>query len=195
MEVGVVVYPGVQHAAVLGLTDLFEMANRQAISRRDDGGPMLRVTHWKQGAQGDLTSVFDSCPEAGASQPSALILPPSLNDPARADAFPTLLSWLRESHAQGVMLTSVCAGAFLLAATGLMAGRRMTTHWSYAELLQERYPDIRVDADRLLIDDGDIISAGDRGAGRITGLYGCGVGAGRAYVSAAFPEGHRNEND
>lgn len=160
MEVGIVVYPGVQHAAVLGLTDLFEMANRLAVSRRGEAGSVLRVTHWKQDVQNELTSVFDSCPEAGASRPVALILPPSLDDPVQADAFPALFSWLRESHAQGVVLTSVCAGAFLLAATGLMAGRRMTTHWSYAELLQNRYPDIRVDADRLLIDDGDIITAG-----------------------------------
>jgi len=55
MDVGVVVYPGVQQAAVLGLTDLFEMANRQAILRRDDGGPMLRAgskahRRWCEGA-------------------------------------------------------------------------------------------------------------------------------------------------
>src|SRR3546814_5369629 len=69
-------------------------------------------------------------------------------------------SRLRNRHAHGIALGSVCAGAFVLAATGLMAGRRMTTHWSHAELLQERFPDVSVDADQLIIDDGDVITAG-----------------------------------
>lgn len=160
MEVGIVVYPGVQQAAVLGLTDLFAVANRVAVSRQDGGGSLLRVTHWKHDAKGKPTSVFENCPAAGTTNLAALILPPSLSEPAETDSFPALLEWLRESHSQGVVLASVCAGAFLLAATGLMTGRRLTTHWSYAELLQQRYPEILVDVDRLIIDDGDIITAG-----------------------------------
>lgn len=58
------------------------------------------------------------------------------------------------------MLASVCAGAFLLGETGLLAGRAVTTHWTYAQALQDRFPDARVDTDRLMIDGGDIISAG-----------------------------------
>ncbi|WP_220250727.1 GlxA family transcriptional regulator [Billgrantia montanilacus] len=91
---------------------------------------------------------------------SALILPPALSEPVGADDVLSLSEWLRERHADGVALGSVCAGAFPLAATGLMAGRKMTTHWAYAELLQQRYPDVHVDADQLIIDDGDVITAG-----------------------------------
>ena len=50
---------------------------------------------------------------------------------------------------------SVCTGAFLLAATGLLDGRRATTHWRYAALLQRRFPEVRVDADRIFVQDGD----------------------------------------
>lgn len=160
MEVRIAVYPGAQQAAVLGLTDVFEVANRVVLRHRSDGKTLVRVTHWRPDDRGEPASEFDSCPAAGATTLAAVILPPSLGEPVTATDFPILLAWLRELHGQGVVLASVCAGAFLLAATGLMAGRRMTTHWSHAELLQTRYPDIRVDADRLLIDDGDIISAG-----------------------------------
>lgn len=159
-EIGLVLYPGAQQAAVLGLTDLFRVANRMASSRLQQSEPPLRVTHWQQNT-GDAAPVriFDS----GSGAPSvlsALILPPTLNEPVGSDEALSLTAWLRERHTEGVALGSVCAGAFPLAATGLMAGRKMTTHWTHAELLQQRYRDVQVDADQLIIDDGDVITAG-----------------------------------
>ena len=50
---------------------------------------------------------------------------------------------------------SVCTGAFLLAAAGLLDGRRATTHWQYAALLQRRFPEVRVNTDRISVQDGD----------------------------------------
>ncbi|QXZ80482.1 GlxA family transcriptional regulator [Rhizobium sp. L51/94] len=53
-------------------------------------------------------------------------------------------------------ITSVCTGAFLLAATGLLDGRRATTHWRHAARLQRDYPRIRVEADRIHVEDGPV---------------------------------------
>ncbi len=58
------------------------------------------------------------------------------------------------------MLASNCGGAFLLAETGLLAGRSATTHWMFADLLQTRFPDLNVEPEKIVIDDGDIITAG-----------------------------------
>ncbi|POT99655.1 AraC family transcriptional regulator [Escherichia sp. ESNIH1] len=156
--IGLVLYPGVQQAAVLGLSDLFSVAN--SIAAEYQQHTVLQVTHWQSPGQdrdpiptGDV-SANPSCAL------SALILPPALSTPVVPERGDRLTQWLRDRHAQGVVLGSICAGAFLLAATGLMTGRRMTTHWKYAELLQQHFPDIAVDADRLVIDDGDVISAG-----------------------------------
>jgi len=52
---------------------------------------------------------------------------------------------LRAAHARGARLASICSGAFVLAATGLLAGGTATTHWRYADALRQRYPDIAVD--------------------------------------------------
>lgn len=57
----------------------------------------------------------------------------------------TLAEQLRAAHARGARLASICSGAFVLAATGLLAGGTATTHWRYAEKLRERYPDVLVD--------------------------------------------------
>lgn len=160
IEIGLVLYPGVQQASVLGLTDLFGFANRIAASYEQQPGPPLRITHWRQDAPDALpVRVFDN--EAGASSVlTALIVPPTLAEPADIAAPASLTSWLHDQHTRGVVLGSVCAGAFLLAETGLMSARPMTTHWAYANQLQERFPQVRVDVDRLVIDDGDVISAG-----------------------------------
>jgi transcriptional regulator GlxA family with amidase domain len=53
-------------------------------------------------------------------------------------------------------IASVCTGAFLLAAAGLLDGRKATTHWRYAGLLQTRFPKVRVDSHRIFVKDGDI---------------------------------------
>jgi transcriptional regulator GlxA family with amidase domain len=69
-------------------------------------------------------------------------------------------SWLRSHHAGGAKLVSVCSGAFILAETGLVAGRSVSTHRICAEALAKRFPEIHVDTKQRIIDDGDIITAG-----------------------------------
>lgn len=64
----------------------------------------------------------------------------------RRDPEPELVQALRCAVARGAQVLSVCSGVFLLAAAGLLDGRRAATHWKYAESLQERYPLVEVDA-------------------------------------------------
>ncbi|WP_329012694.1 GlxA family transcriptional regulator [Streptomyces sp. NBC_00690] len=72
-----------------------------------------------------------------------------------------VLDALRSAYAQGARLASVCVGAFTLAATGLLDGRRATTHWMFAAELARRYPAVEVDDGSLYIDNGpSITSAG-----------------------------------
>lgn len=66
---------------------------------------------------------------------------------------------------RGARIASICSGAFILAATGLLDGMRATTHWLGAPLLQERYPDIEVDPDVLYVDHGHILTSAGAAAG------------------------------
>jgi AraC family transcriptional activator FtrA len=72
---------------------------------------------------------------------------------------------LREAHARGARLLSICSGAFVLAASGLLDGKRASTHWRYADALQSRYPQIRVDADVLYVDEGGVLTSAGSAAG------------------------------
>ncbi|MBB3001363.1 MULTISPECIES: transcriptional regulator FtrA [Paraburkholderia] len=76
-----------------------------------------------------------------------------------------LLRKLRAAHARGARLCSICSGVFVLAAAGVLDGKRVTTHWRYAEALQERYPQLQVEADALYIDEGQVLTSAGSAAG------------------------------
>ncbi len=76
-----------------------------------------------------------------------------------------LLDALRVAHQRGARLASICSGAFVLAATGLLAGRRIATHWRYAGQLAARHPECRVDADVLYVEEGRIFTSAGSAAG------------------------------
>ncbi|MBB3661724.1 MULTISPECIES: helix-turn-helix domain-containing protein [Prauserella salsuginis group] len=78
---------------------------------------------------------------------------------------PELVHAVRTAHERGARVASICTGAFVLAAAGLLDGRRATTHWSYAEALAQQYPGIDVDADVLYVDDGDVLTSAGQAAG------------------------------
>ena len=92
------------------------------------------------------------------------VILPGTPDP-RADPSPALLDAIRAAHARGARVVSICSGAFVLAATGLLDGRDATTHWMYAGLLAERFPRVRVDPRVLYVDAGDVLTSAGTAAG------------------------------
>lgn len=71
-----------------------------------------------------------------------------------------LVKWVKRQHEKGAEVASLCVGAFLLAKTGLLDGKKATTHWSAAELFRQTYPDVVLLPERILIDENGIYSSG-----------------------------------
>ena len=92
-----------------------------------------------------------------------IVLPGSPD--VHGDPSPRLVAALRAAHARGARLVSICSGAFVLAATGLLDGQRAATHWRYAELLARRYPRVEVVADELYVDGGRVLTSAGTAAG------------------------------
>jgi AraC family transcriptional activator FtrA len=76
-----------------------------------------------------------------------------------------LLDALVAAHARGSQLLSICSGAFVLAAAGLLDGRPATTHWRYVDNFRAQYPQVLLDPDVLYVDDGDIVTSAGSAAG------------------------------
>lgn len=161
-EIGLLLYPGAQTSAVTGLTDLFIVANRLSAERGGPSARELRASHWRVQADTDqLKRVFDTHQHLGEHERlAALILPPSLDAEPCGKTYRSHARWITSQHAQGTIVCSICAGAFLLAETGLLNGRSATTHWVHADRLSQLFPEIRVNSEKLMIDDGDVITAG-----------------------------------
>jgi AraC family transcriptional activator FtrA len=78
---------------------------------------------------------------------------------------PAIINALREAHRRGARLLSICSGSFVIAATGLLDGRRATTHWRCASALQRAYPKVQVDPNVLYVDEGQIMTSAGSAAG------------------------------
>jgi transcriptional regulator GlxA family with amidase domain len=76
-----------------------------------------------------------------------------------------LVEWVRSNAPRARRVASICSGAFILAAAGLLHRRRVTTHWLFSDLLAAAYPSIEVDASRLFVRDGNIYTSGGITAG------------------------------
>jgi AraC family transcriptional activator FtrA len=82
-----------------------------------------------------------------------------------ADVPAPLVAALRAAHARGARVMSLCSGVAVLAAAGLLAGRRATTHWRYVASIAARYPDVSLDAGVLYMDEGSVLTAAGSAAG------------------------------
>jgi transcriptional regulator GlxA family with amidase domain len=82
----------------------------------------------------------------------------------RNDPPPALVAALRRAHARGRRIVALCSGAYVLAAAGVLRGRRATTHWMNADDFARRYPETTVDPSALYVDEGDVLTSAGTGA-------------------------------
>ncbi len=111
------------------------------------GGLTIDVEHGVEAIAGAGTVIVPAWPRIGEPVPAPVV------------------EALRAAHERGARLVSICSGAFVLAATGLLDGRRAATHWRYAEALRRLHPAVRVDPDILYTDDGDVLTSAGSAAG------------------------------
>ena len=71
-----------------------------------------------------------------------------------------MIKWIKKQHEQGAEIASICMGAFLLASTGLLNGKSATTHWMGSEYFKQLFPKVKLEDDKVIIDEGRIYSSG-----------------------------------
>lgn len=194
IEIAIVQFAGAQTTSVHGLTDLFSYADFFARQHAGSAEPVLRVTHWQPDNRGQLRRTFETSAGDGRL-PEVVIVPACQIAPPQPRIAPECVAWIRERHSGGAIVAAVCGGVFLLAESGLLAGRRATTHWMFAEELQRRFPDVAVNPDLLVIDDHDLVTAGgvlawaDMGLKLVERLLGATVMSSTAHFMLMDPRG------
>jgi transcriptional regulator GlxA family with amidase domain len=161
--IGVVALPGVQLLDVSGPLDVFAQANVE------QGSEVYRMQVIAC-ETGPIRSSSGArlLPDAVAPHPVGRIdtlLVAGAPNAGNIDLSPNVLKWIRATAARSRRFGSVCTGAFVLAATGLLDGRRITTHWAAVDALISAYPSVQIDEDALYVRDGKLRTAAGVTAG------------------------------
>ena len=164
-----VVVAALSGTASIGTAGLMDALNKSdlALARRT-GRPAPRMFDVQlAGLDGqdvtchDGVSLHPSVVASDVAAPDLAVVPGLDDDLARSFAKNRgWVPWLARWHAAGAKIASSCTGAFLVADAGLLDGKPATTHWMFAEELRRRYPAVRVTADRMIVDNGDVITSG-----------------------------------
>lgn len=157
-DIWLVLYPGANLLDVAGPVQVFATAAEQGTLRNPATSPAYRIRLFsREGGLLRTSSGVDIQTEAFSlpvrrSRITLIVAGGHGSDAAMKDI--RLLEWLRALAPVAERVASVCTGVFLLAAAGLLAGRRVATHWDYCRRLAKRFPQLRVEAEAIYVEDG-----------------------------------------
>jgi transcriptional regulator GlxA family with amidase domain len=157
------VYPGVVAMDIFGPLEAFATANMivgRPLYRLAIAGMSLAPVETSLGIR-----ITPSVAVADIKEPIDTLLVSGGYGQAEASCDQGLLAWLKAGRKRARRCGSICTGAFVLAAAGLLDGKRATTHWAMAEELSRRYPKVAVEVDRIFVRDGNVYTSAGVTAG------------------------------
>ncbi len=159
VHVSLVVFPECDPSIVYGIFDTLWAAGRFISEKEDDPIFIPRIVSTSKQPMQLVTGV-SIVPQDGINEVNRtdVVFVPNVMVQSAAclrGLDRRLLDWIKAMHGQGAALYSACGGSLVLAEAGLLGGEAATTHWSYAALFKEQYPDVTLHADRLIVQSGD----------------------------------------
>lgn len=145
-QLGIVVFPGFQLIS-LAAVPVFELANALAETPIYNA----RLISEAGGAVRSSGGVSVQTEALGTQRYDTILV---VGGASRLPVGRAMIDFLRSAAGTSRRVTATCTGAFVLAAAGLLEGKRATTHWQYADALRQRHPRVRVEEDRIFIQDG-----------------------------------------
>jgi transcriptional regulator GlxA family with amidase domain len=166
-RVGIVVFEDIEVLDFCGPFEVFAATRLNEAKRREEPSPfevwLVAEKNAPVVTNGGMTVIphhdFASCPKL-----DILVVPGGWGT-RRELHNPAMLDWLRLRAPEVEILTSVCTGAMLLGAAGLLDGRRATTHWRSLDWLRESFPAVTVDYDQHVVEDGPVLTCAGIAAG------------------------------
>lgn len=176
LRLGILALEGCMLSSVASASDSLRVARKLAQIRLNERAPRLESIVF--GARGETSVMSSAGLELGGLQPvpdelDVLLIPGVMHDSPHGlltdmESRTAEIDLLRRMHQRGVRVAGACSGTFLLAASGLLDGRRATTSWWLSAAFRQHFPAIRLEADAMLVDEGDVLTSG--GACSLQGL-------------------------
>ena len=159
MKVGIVAYKNCTASMIMGVVDILSLANSLVPDKKKLFD--IEIVTWN----GKPVNSFNGFPIKPSSAISSLTydlvyVPGFLADPMEVlESEKAIIVWLGKQGKKGVTLTAACNGNLLLAESGVLRGKQATTHWTLKEFFEKRYPDVHLTPEKIIVDEGDTISA------------------------------------
>ena len=157
---------GCLFSGTVGLMDAFGIANLWHRAREGEGVGSLfeldivTIDGRPASAYGGI-QVQPHRPIGEVDHTDVILIPPLLpNISPPPEGIEAVLAWLIHHHQEETLIGALCTGTFTLAATGLLDGRCATTNWQYARMFQRRFPLVRLQAEKVMTEDGGLICTG-----------------------------------
>lgn len=153
VTIDIVVYPGFKAMEAIGPMSVFEYANLHRQRRGLPAAYDVRVASYKVGSvQSDTLMSLEATKVINTlALPQTVIVVGARHIQDALVESAAIIDWIAESAPRIDRLTSLCSGAFFLAAAGILDGKRATTHWGVADRLQADFPNVDVDADAIFV--------------------------------------------
>ena len=155
LRIAIVAYEQALPSALYGLGEVFTAVER--FRSHEDAVPAVEWRYLLVGQDDRMSSL--PCWQAD-ERVDVVILPPCSAGQTPVCLPDWLVAWLHQQHQQGAVLASACGGACVLARSGLLDGRIVTTHWLLEETFRQQFPNVRLNLDAVVIEEADLITAG-----------------------------------
>jgi len=154
LNVAILIYDGVELVDMNGPIDVFVHANSYNKSRYN----VFTVAHNKDTilSEGNVVSIMPQYTISNCPDPDIIVIPGIIDKEVSAD----VIEWIRKKGGEKKIIMSVCIGAYTLAKTGLLSGKKATTHYLAIPAFQKQYPDITVIKNMRFVEDGLFVTTG-----------------------------------
>ncbi len=161
MKIGIITYQDCTASMILGMMDILALANTQVLNKKKG---LFEVTVISR--DGNPVKSFNGYPiECSSSIRSKRIydiiyVPGFLADPMEVlSREQTVVKWLKVQYGHGAQMTAACNGNLMIAEAGILKNKHATTHWSLKEFFEKRYPDTILQPEKIIVDEGGVVSA------------------------------------
>jgi transcriptional regulator GlxA family with amidase domain len=150
-------------ACIAGTFEIFAAANsyRRSTGKKDLFTVALAGSTRKEELYGGMFTVKPQVNIAAIDKTDLIVIPSSVPFYQKAGKENELIiDWIKRQHKAGAEVASICSGAFMLASSGLLDGRKCSTHWAHAEAFRKQFPQVELQADQLITDEKGIYTNG-----------------------------------
>jgi transcriptional regulator GlxA family with amidase domain len=162
MKIGILAYDGCTASMIAGVLDILSFANNEYKTKSEkDLFEIEIVTETGEPANGFSKLPIRAQRSIKTKLQFDLIYVPGFvgNLEELLHKQSKLINWLRRQFKEGTILTAACNGNFLLAEAGVLNGKRATTHWSLIDVFRNRYKEITLEPEKIIVDNGSVLSA------------------------------------